>query len=563
MRHSLIKQYISALLFEMSTRYKRETGESLPRWQERLKKYEDMGDCFIHFSHFNKFGLNPQNRYNTPTGFYAYPLNTLYMQDFGADRPYMIIFKIKDMSSTLVLQDYTNDQLDNDLEKMAQMYPKQAAMILDAKNSEGSPGATLWETISEVITSKQRAFEITKGNVDNPAYLDGNNPKGHSSIAKREAIYGFMSNYGSKDEAISAAKDLNDLKSGFASALAGPKLWDRYLKHIKGKRDETKFVDYLKDRLVKSIIALPWDGGDIGEMKRSSQHVVNELSSEKTKIFRALGYTGVVDGLVGAGEGIIHPNEPTQAVFFDLSSLQHLETIEKTPSMDSTNPEMLTKVPGSGKDFSSSSFSGKHLRLARNISSTFKESDFSNAHIEESVFDRSNAQGSNFSNATFSMNSFKNVNFEGSNFRNATFRPGNILNGSTLSRCNLDGSQFIDSALMSANFQNSSLVDSEHKYSNFKDSNFAGADFNGSHFRDCTFTGSDFNGANFFDATFEFCIFTGVDFEKIQKLDKATFRGCNIPMKYAMNGDKVDLSITPEERKKRLRPSPLTVQDPN
>ena len=552
MRHSLIKQYISALLVEMSNRYKRETGENLPRWQERLKKYEDMGDCFIHFSYFDKFGLNPQNRYNTPTGFYAYPLNTIHMQDFGADRPYMIIFKIKDMSSTLVLQDYTNDQLDSDLEKMAQMYPKQAAMILDAKNSEESPGATLWETINEVITAKQRAFEITKGNVDNPAYLDDNNPKGHSSIAKREAIYGFMSNYDSKEEAISAAKDLNDLKSGFASALAGPKLWDRYLKLIKDKRDETKFVDYLKDRLVKSVIALPWDGGDIGEMKRSSQYVVNELSSEKTKIFRALGYTGVVDGLVGAGEGIIHPNEPTQAVFFDLSSLQHLETIEKTPGIDSTNPGMLTKVPGSGKDFSSSSFSGKHLRLARNISSIFKESDFSNAYIEESIFDRSNAQGSNFSNATFSMNSFKNVNFEGSNFRNATFKPGNVFNGSTLSKCNLAGSQFIDSTLISSNFQNSSLADSEHKYSNFKGSNFTGANFNGSHFRDCTFTESDFNGANFFDATFEFCNFTDVGFESIQNLDKATFRGCNIPIKYYVTWDnRVDLSVKPEDRPRR------------
>lgn len=31
----------------MSTRYKRETGENFPRWQEKLKKYEDEGGKFF------------------------------------------------------------------------------------------------------------------------------------------------------------------------------------------------------------------------------------------------------------------------------------------------------------------------------------------------------------------------------------------------------------------------------------------------------------------------------------------------------------------------------------
>ena len=42
-----------------------------------------------------------------------------------------------------------------------------------------------------------------------------------------------------------------------------------------------------------------------------------------SKLFRKIGYSGVVDW----GKGIIHPNEPTQAVFFSISDLNPIELI--------------------------------------------------------------------------------------------------------------------------------------------------------------------------------------------------------------------------------------------
>jgi uncharacterized protein YjbI with pentapeptide repeats len=562
MTNVLIRKYIRSLLAEMSTRYRRETGQNLPRWQERLKHYEDMGDCFIHFSFFDKFGLNPQNRFNTPTGFYAYPLNTRYIESFGAERPYMIVFKIKDLSSMLILDDYTSSDLERDLDQMAKMYPDQYSMIIDAKNSTEHPGSVLWETINDVIANKQRNNELIKTRGQNPAFLDEKNPKGPVQISRRDAVYSYMSNFSSKVEALNNAKSLTKIPSELIKPLAGPKVWRAYTKSADERKDLTKFFDFFKSRLIQMVNALPWGEDDIGEQKRSSEYVVNQISSEKTKIIRDLGYAGVIDGFGGPGLGIIHPNEPTQAVFFDLSALEHLETIEKTPGQDSMDPEMFTKVPGSGKDFSSEDFSRKTIKKERNISSNFQNANFTRSKLEESIFDRSNIQGANFAYAVFLMNSFKNVNFEGSDFNNTNFRPGNNLDGSNFKSCIFVGSQFADTKMSSASFENANLSYTEHKYSSFLRSNFAGANFEGSHFKDCIFTESNLNGANFADATFEFCDFRKVKFESVQNLDKATFRGCNIPQEYYVKsmgaqGDIIDLSVKPEDRPKRKPPLEL------
>jgi hypothetical protein len=45
-----------------------------------------------------------------------------------------------------------------------------------------------------------------------------------------------------------------------------------------------------------------------------------------SKVLLKLGYSGVIDN----GSGIIHPSEPTQAVFFRLADLTHLETIRNS-----------------------------------------------------------------------------------------------------------------------------------------------------------------------------------------------------------------------------------------
>ena len=75
------------------TRYQRETGEKLPRWRQKLAQYEAEGGYFVHFSNYPKTGVYPTNKYDTPTGFYAYPLSFDRISEFATDRPYAIVFK--------------------------------------------------------------------------------------------------------------------------------------------------------------------------------------------------------------------------------------------------------------------------------------------------------------------------------------------------------------------------------------------------------------------------------------------------------------------------------------
>ena len=77
------------------TRYQRETGERLPRWRQKLAQYEAEGGYYVHFSNYPKTGVYPTNKYDTPTGFYAYPLSFEggAISSFATDRPYAIVFK--------------------------------------------------------------------------------------------------------------------------------------------------------------------------------------------------------------------------------------------------------------------------------------------------------------------------------------------------------------------------------------------------------------------------------------------------------------------------------------
>lgn len=104
------------------TRYARETGSRLPRWRESLAAYEADGVHFVHFSNFPKLGINPTNKYGTPTGFYAYPLNFERIADFATNRPYAIVFKVG-RARVWVLARYNAMQYRRDVERLIRAYP--------------------------------------------------------------------------------------------------------------------------------------------------------------------------------------------------------------------------------------------------------------------------------------------------------------------------------------------------------------------------------------------------------------------------------------------------------
>lgn len=63
-------------------------------------------------------GLYLKNSYNTPIGFYAYPLIDESISSFAVERPFMIIVKPKPEARLLDLSRYTEEQLKQDGEKL-------------------------------------------------------------------------------------------------------------------------------------------------------------------------------------------------------------------------------------------------------------------------------------------------------------------------------------------------------------------------------------------------------------------------------------------------------------
>jgi hypothetical protein len=110
-----------------ATKYRKEKGENLPRWEEKLKKYKEYqrhdpinNNYYVHFADIEKVGINPTNVYNTPTGFYAYPINGI--SKFATDRQNIIIFKVKNPEKILDLKNYSIEHFQKDIQKLLQIF---------------------------------------------------------------------------------------------------------------------------------------------------------------------------------------------------------------------------------------------------------------------------------------------------------------------------------------------------------------------------------------------------------------------------------------------------------
>ena len=121
---SNIKNLKSIIKFTVmeAVKYKKEIGENLPRWKEELNDYESKKEYFIHFSHVPRMALYVINKFDTPIGFYAYPLVFSKMRDFAIERPYAVIIKPKPEARILNLKTYTEDQYYDDLNKLKSKY---------------------------------------------------------------------------------------------------------------------------------------------------------------------------------------------------------------------------------------------------------------------------------------------------------------------------------------------------------------------------------------------------------------------------------------------------------
>lgn len=225
----------------------------------KLKKYAGKPNIFISYRDINKLGINPDNRYNTPYGIYAYPLDE-YLDKmrssmdvpYAGKHPYIHVFTVKPEFSDRFIVDvynYSSSDYDRDFKKLEQFAKSLTQMPYISPNTHADPSELNDEEEKELIEKYSNVFNL------------------HTYMNKQS---------------------YPAVKNPFGT------IW--YYTRLLAQNASEFSIEY----------------------KKSEPTMVWNVILRKV-----LGYCGICD----RGQGIIHPSEPTQAVFFSKECIEEIEVI--------------------------------------------------------------------------------------------------------------------------------------------------------------------------------------------------------------------------------------------
>lgn len=311
---------------------------------EQLKKYEGRDDIFVSFTHDvgvrshqrvpssdaenedggvqakgrdhnargHKIGINPQSGYDTPLGVYCYPISYALSQEgeveYGNDRPYIVVMKARDMRKVLDLGSYTADQYRRDKKVVLDWYPDlndpNVLEEIEHDAKMGTPGGMIWN--------------LTRA---------ATNPSVHLDYANKVAY----KHYGDDDDEDEDHDDDydDDLEDDDEDDSAKP-AWDvdpeNWDEEAWGKQPEKPYFNTDPNQL-----SMKFEAAGPGK----SQRVEKRPPVQWARMLRTLGYDAAYDS---DGEGIIHTNEPTQAVFFSKAGFEEVEVIHNIAPREPKTP---------------------------------------------------------------------------------------------------------------------------------------------------------------------------------------------------------------------------------
>jgi hypothetical protein len=225
-----------------------------------------------------KIGINPHSQYNTPTGIYTYPLAEAWRKyaDFSKkvfDVPFAghqpMIYVLESKGKLLELFNYNSANYDKDIVNLRNIMIK-------------------WEMANNNV-SEAYAWEIFKG-------------------IERMGL------------------------GGARVDTIGGKFWNvtrmvfgRMMGSVENKIIKSKHQDVVMPMFKDEQMKADFNDESIRiEMKVSKKELDNKGTIKWNKLFRDLGYDGVTDK---GSQGIIHPAEPMQAVFFSVKGFKVLDMV--------------------------------------------------------------------------------------------------------------------------------------------------------------------------------------------------------------------------------------------
>lgn len=295
-----------------------------------LDYYEKNPNGFVSFTRREKLGINPKTPFNTPLGIYAYQLS--YVIDniensstsnlpFAGSEPYANFFNIK---GDILDNDLTTREEDMIIWHLRGIYPNTQDVIYDMRSSmktKSTPFSRIW-----YLTYKLSM--VDKGRSLNPQqYLSflGINLK-TPSVAK------YLRN-----EQLTRV-EYDDILKIITRALDNDNGVDEY--QVMSKLDSKLSFN---DR----ITAILNDAAPHTTKRRASIYNWN-------KLMRELGYDAAVDN----GEGVIHSNEPYQAVVFNPRAIVNVHRV-----LNSRDVETVSSMQERGE-------------MLKQMSNAYKRGDF-------------------------------------------------------------------------------------------------------------------------------------------------------------------------------------------
>lgn len=329
---------------------KRRGGDRNPRQTEGdiikiLNDYSRRNEYyFISYTTVDKLGINTQTVYNTPIGIYCYPLTKgiidiisggLSSVPFMGKANYIWLFRSRDMESGLDLNNYDRDRFMDDLEKLF--------IYINSKDS-----SITRDIFNRILSfSRDRAIVKTYGGImwfftrNLGMILAGMNRKFFTrelfNIGDRVFYHSFRNDdlYVSDDDGNVVGRIVGIDKSSKKYRVEFHVLdTEDYSFRVLDSDEDDEFEDdipvdeyaieeisfndpYLLPYSSDFSLGIFWDNNDLSFEGNNN----SAITKWTVLLYRVLGYQWVIDN----GDGIIHGNEPIQAIFFNKSYIDVIE----------------------------------------------------------------------------------------------------------------------------------------------------------------------------------------------------------------------------------------------
>lgn len=309
---------------------------------DKLYDYAQGNDYFVSFRSINKLGINPSSKYDTPNGIYGYRLGDFEQSleteskikiifPFTGDKEadYAYVFDYKDGANIIELGDLTRTDVITYMTNWFEKYPSsfnkfynQEQITKRQETIDSFRKIVAWiDEIKEIDSLP----ELTKAMYNKEIGLgeDGDEK------VKRRIITSIYQTLGEdfglmdmqlalEDTAIDFSSSIEDFENDLKNMpnLDGDNKYSEMAEWVYANRSETLAEE---DPRIDTYGGIFWWFG---------WTMYGHSPNKWNKFFRILGIDGVIDNEC---EGIIHKNEPCQAVFFDKTKL---EVIEAIPNRD-------------------------------------------------------------------------------------------------------------------------------------------------------------------------------------------------------------------------------------